>query len=253
MGLFRKLLGREPVWTQRWNIYSGDTGDQLAMYNVDLGAVDAAPVAKLPLRVDVEFSYAGDGASGMPDDTELREIRSLEDAVDKAMRALGGAYVGRVLSANTGRLTGYLPESASAPALPTQVALQPQLSVTPDPAWSRVLDELAPDAWQLNMIEDIQVVQALESHGDRLDAEREVEHVGYFPDQERAEASAEALRATGFAVTVGPDDEGGFELQAVRSDPVEPPGIHSVTWQVRAAVEGHGGVYDGWGCAVQIS
>jgi hypothetical protein len=252
MGLFRKLLGREPVWTQRWNIYSSDLGNQLAMYNVDLGAVDVAPVAKLPLRVDVEFSYTGDGASGMPDDAELRQIRSLEDAIDKAMRALGGAYVGRVLSGNTGRLTGYLPKTAPAPALPA-VALRPQLTLTPDPAWSRVLDELAPDAWQRNMIEDLHLVQALEGHGDRLDAEREVEHLGYFPDEARAEESAAALRATGFAVTVGPDDEGGFELQAIRSDPVEPPGIHSVSWQVRTAVEGNGGVYDGWGCAVQIS
>jgi hypothetical protein len=251
MGLFRKLMGREPAWTQRWGVYPSEAGDRLAMYNIDVGAVDAAPVPKLPLRLDVEFTYAGDGASGMPDDTELHEIRTLEDAVDKAMRALGGAYVGRVLTENTGRMTGYLPESAQPPGLPVVPGLTARVSLTPDPAWSRVRDELAPDAWQRNLIEDNQVVHALESHGDRLDAPREVEHMGYFPDQDRAEAAAESLRGEGFAVTFERDDEGEFALQAIRRDPVEPPGIHAVTWLVRETIEGLDGAYDGWGCVVQ--
>jgi Regulator of ribonuclease activity B/Family of unknown function (DUF695) len=251
MGLFRKLLGREPAWTERWGVYPSGPDDRLAMYSIDLGAVDAAPVPRLPVRLDVEFSYTGDGASGMPADDELVEIRSLEDVVDRAMRALGGAYVGRVLADNKGTMTGYLPPSAATPALPEQRSLSPRLTLTPDPAWSRLVEELAPDEWQRNMIDDNQVLQELESHGDRLGEPREVEYVGYFADPDRAEEAAEALRAEGFAVAYERDDEGEFALQATRRDPVAAPEVHAVTWLVRQIIEQQSGVYDGWGCNVQ--
>jgi hypothetical protein len=123
--------------------------------------------------------------------------------------------------------------------------------VTADPAWSLVRDELAPDGWQRNVIDDNHVLQALEEHGDRLGEPRDVEHVGYFGDADDAEAAAAELRAEGFAVAYERDDEGEYALQAVRHDPVEPPDVHAVTWLVRQAVERHSGVYDGWGCTVQ--
>ncbi len=90
--------------------------DRLAMYSIDLGAVDAAPVPRLPVRLDVEFTYAGDGASGMPADAEL-----VDDPLPRRTwstrrcAALGGAYVGRVRHGQHGPMTGYLP-----PARPRQ-------------------------------------------------------------------------------------------------------------------------------------
>jgi hypothetical protein len=251
MGMFRKLLGRGPVWTERWGVYPSGPQDKLAMYSIDLGAIDAAPVPKLPIRLDVEFTYTGDGASGMPAEDELAEIRSLEDVVDRAMRAVGGAYVGRVLADNKGTMTGYLPPSAAAPALPEQRALSPRLTLTPDPAWSRLVEELAPDEWQRNMIDDNQVLQELEGHGDRLGVPREVEYLGYFADLDQAEEAAQALRAEGFAVAYERDDEGEFALQATRRDSVAAPEVHAVTWLVRQVIEQRSGVYDGWGCSVQ--
>jgi rhodanese-related sulfurtransferase len=249
--VFRKLLGREPTWTEQWDVFPGGADDRLAMFNVDLGAVEAAPVPKLPMRVDVEFSYAGDGASGMPAEAELVEIHTLEDVVDKAMRALGGAYVGRVLSGNTGRMTGYAPPGAVAPQLPAHPGLSPRLTLTADPAWSVVRDVLAPDEWQRNMIDDNRVIQALTDHGDRLGEPRDIEYVAYFPAADDAQAAAAQLRAEGFIVGFERDDEGEYALQAMRRDPVEAPDVHAVTWLVRQAVEQHAGVYDGWGCTVQ--
>jgi regulator of ribonuclease activity B/uncharacterized protein DUF695 len=254
MGLFRRLMGREPAWIERWGMYPSGPEDRLAMYSVDLGAVDAAPVAKLPVRVDVAFTYRGDGASGMPADGELVEIRSLEDALDRAMKALGGAYVGRVLTGNQGTMTGYLPPGATAPALealPSAAALAPRLTLTPDPGWTRLVEELAPHEWQRNMIDDNRVLAELEQHGDRPAEPRDVEYLGYLPDPDTAEAAAAALRAEGFAVAYERDDEGEYVLQAVRRDPVAAPEVHAVTWLVRQTVEQHGGVYDGWGCTVQ--
>ena len=251
MGLLRRLLGREPAWVERWAVYPGEIGDALAMYNIDLGAVEAAPVAKLPQRVDVDFTYTGDGTSGMPADAELSAIHALDEAVRQALRAAGGAMVGRVVTANTGRITGYLPDGATVPPLPDFPALAPVATLTADPGWTRVRDELTPDAWQRNIMDDNQVVQELEGHGDRLSQPRAVEFLAYFPDAEHAESAAEDLRSLGFAVTVERGDEADFVLQAIRRDAVEPPALHEVTWEVRGVVERHDGMYDGWGCMVQ--
>lgn len=251
MGLLRRLLGREPAWEERWAVYPGEVGGLLAMYNIDLGAVEAAPVARFPRRFDVEFAYSGDGASGMPAAAELTSIHALDEAVRQVLRSAGGALVGRVLSDNAGRITGYLPAEATPPPLPSIDGLTPTVSLASDPGWTRVREELTPDAWQRNIMEDNQVVQELEAHGDRLSAPRAVEFLAYFPDAERAEASAQDLREEGFAVTVERGDEGDFVLQAIRRDPVEPPTLHEMTWKVRGIVEGHDGIYDGWGCMVQ--
>ncbi|GAB3869452.1 hypothetical protein GCM10027610_128950 [Dactylosporangium cerinum] len=162
MGLLRRLLGREPAWVERWAVYPGEIGDGLAMYNIDLGAVEVAPVARLPQRLDVDFTYAGDGTSGMPADAELGVIHALDEAVRQALRGLRGAMVGRVVTAGTGRITGYLPEGATAPALPDFPALSPVATLSSDPGWTRVREELTPDAWQRNIMDDNQVVQELE-------------------------------------------------------------------------------------------
>jgi hypothetical protein len=250
VGLLRKLLGREQAWVERWAVYPGESGDRLAMYNIDLGAIEAAPVARFPQRYDVEFTYAGDGASGMPAAGELAAIHALDAAVRQVLRSAGGALVGRVVSGNSGRITGYLPADATPPPLPPVDGLAPAVSVAPDPGWTRVREELTPDAWQRNIMDDNQVVQELEAHGDRLSAPRAVEFLAYFADPEHAEAAAEDLRTDGFGVTVERGDEGDFVLQAIRRDAVEPPALHEVTWKVRGIVERHDGMYDGWGCMV---
>lgn len=251
MGWLRRMLGREEAWAERWAVYPGEVGGRMAMYNIDLGAVEAAPVARFPQRYDVEFTYTGDGASGMPAADELASIHDLDAAVRQVLRSAGGALVGRVLSDNAGRITGYLPADATPPPLPPVGHLTPAVALASDPGWTRVREELTPDAWQRNIMDDNQVVQELEAHGDRLSTPRPVEFLGYFPDQTRAEASADDLREDGFAVTVERGDEGDFVLQAIRRDPVEPPALHETTWKVRGIVETHDGIYDGWGCMVQ--
>ncbi|MGI5247094.1 DUF695 domain-containing protein [Dactylosporangium sp. CA-139066] len=252
MGLLRRLLGREPAWDERWAVYPGEVGGRLAMYNIDLGAVEAAPVARFPQRYDVEFAYAGDGASGMPAAAELGAIHALDEAVRQVLRSAGGAFVGRVLSDNGGRITGYLPADTTPPPLAPIDGLAPTVTLHADPGWTRVREELTPDAWQRNIMDDNQVVQELEAHGDRLSAPRAVEFLAYFPDPDRAELSAQELREDGFAVTVERGDEGDFVLQAIRRDSVEPPALHETTWKVRGIVESHDGIYDGWGCMVQV-
>jgi hypothetical protein len=240
------LLRRKARWEEAWRVYPGTVGGVAALWSVDLGAVGAAPLAHLSVRMDVEVEYAPD-ADGLPGDWAF--IARAEDAVREGATRHGGVYVGRVAAGGVCRFTGHL---AAEPAAKADLAALPQARTgfAYDPHWAYVRDSLAPDERQQQMLTDLAVVELLSEHGDLLATPRAVEHVAIFAEQAPAEHAAAALRADGFAATVERDDEGEFELTALRSDPVAPPVVHELTWRVKETVERHGGTYDGWNCQV---
>jgi hypothetical protein len=66
VSLIERLLGRQKSrWPESWQTYPGLVGDVAALWSVDLGAVDAAPVPSLPVRLDVTVPYPA-GADGLP-------------------------------------------------------------------------------------------------------------------------------------------------------------------------------------------
>jgi len=244
------LFGRRKArWDEDWAVFPGEVDGRFAMYFVDLGAVDAGPVPALPTRLDLSIRLPEAGDDGMPAAHELQVIQAVEDQVVNVAGRLGGAYVGRVLTAGTARLTCYL---AKPPAAPPAVAagLTVEATTAADPGWEHVRDVLAPDERQRHIVGDLGVVQALTSEGDRLDPPRPVDHTGFFTAAEDAGAAASELRQQGFEVKVERQDDTEYLLEAVRVDPVAPPDLHELTWSVRGSVEAHGGTYDGWSCYV---
>ena len=245
MSLIGRLLGRRQRWTESWQSFPGAVGDVPALWSVDLGAVDVAPVNGLPARIDVTVAYPA-GPDGLP----TGHLAEAEVAVRTAVDSLGGVYVGRVASQGQVRFTAHLPTEPPQPAV---VAGLPQATVHTeyDPHWAYVLDKLAPDVRQHRLLTDRAMVEALAEAGDTLGTPRPVTHVAYFAEQATADAAADELTRAGFAAGVEPDnDEGGFALTAVRSDPVSPPLVHDLTWDVQQRIERHNGTYDGWTCPV---
>jgi hypothetical protein len=243
MSLFGRLLGRHKArWEEAWHTFPGTFDEGSAVWSVDLGAVYAAPVAHLPVRVDVEAPYAAD-ANGLPADGS--DVTRLEEAVRRTVSSLDGAYVGRVVGGGRVRFTAHVPAEPSAPvSLPGAPGVEVRTEY--DPHWAYVRDALTPDDRQHRLIADLALVDHLAADGDPLTSPRGVAHVAVFADPAGAEQAAADLRASGFTTGVERDEEGEFMLTAVRSDPVAPPGIHELTWTVKETVERHGGTYDGW-------
>jgi hypothetical protein len=243
MSLFGRLLGRQKArWEEAWHTFPGMLNDGSAVWSVDLGAVYAAPVGHLPVRLDVEAPYAAD-AEGLPADGT--DVTRLEEAVRRTVSGLDGAYVGRVAGGGRVRFTAHVPAEPSAPlSLPGLAGAE--LRAEYDPHWAYVRDALTPDDRQHRLIADLAVVGHLAEEGDTLTSPRGVAHVAVFADPAGAEGAAAELRASGFTTVVERDDEGEFVLTALRSDPVAPPGIHELSWTVKETVERHGGTYDGW-------
>jgi len=245
VSLIGRMLGRQRSrWPEFWQTYPGMSADAPALWLVDLGAVDAAPVSSLPVRVDITAPYPA-GSDGLP----TGHLAEADDAVRTAVGALGGAYLGRVASQGRCRYTAHLPSQPTAevtfPDLPGA-----EVRVEYDPHWAYVRDTLAPDVRQHRMLADRDALALLAAEGDEFRAARAVAHVAFFTEEAAAEQAAAALRGDGFTGTVEPDGEGGFALTAVRNDPVAPPRIHDLSWGVQEMVERYGGTYDGWTCAV---
>jgi hypothetical protein len=247
MNLFGRRPGRRlPDWTETWQTYPGTYSDVPAVWAVDLGILQVAPLANLPVRMDVFVGVTSD-ADGLP--TDGAQIAELEDAVRVAAGRLGGVYVGRIASAGVCRFTAQIAaEPATAVTLPGFPTAP--VATAYDPHWAFARDVLGPDERQHRLIEDLAVVGVLEGQGDPLAVPREVAHVAFFPVQSGAEQAAADLRADGFAAVVERDDEGEFALTALRRDPVAPPVVHDLTWAVKETVERHGGTYDGWNCGI---
>jgi hypothetical protein len=108
-----------------------------ALWSVDLGAVDAAPVASLPVRVDITAAYPA-GSDGLP----TGHLAEAEDAVRTAVEALGGAYVGRVASQGRCRYTAHLPTQPSAEVGFTDLP-GAEVWVEYDPHWAYVRDTVS--------------------------------------------------------------------------------------------------------------
>jgi hypothetical protein len=250
MGLLGQLFGRgKPRWHENWAVFPGESGEHFAMYCVDLGAVDVAPIIGLPVRVDIEVAFAA-REDGMPANGHLPVVQRFEEVVCAEVGGRGGVYVGRVICAGACRYTAYLPHLPAVPLALPRDDFSPTVDLVRDPGWTYVHDVLAPDTEQWHIIRDMQVVRALLEHGDQLDRERPVDYVAYFRDPVSAGEAADELRIDGFAVRVEPTARRGFRLAAVRDDAVEPPRVHKVTWLVREVVERYGGAYDGWGCSI---
>jgi Regulator of ribonuclease activity B/Family of unknown function (DUF695) len=243
--------GRRARWQPAWQAYPGTIAEVPALWFVDLGAIDAAPVPGLPVRLDVNVIYPGGGLPGEADLPRLGEM-------DRRVRAIAtdhaGVFVGRVATGGVCRYTVHLP---AAPDQPIRMSPAdggaPEIATEYDPHWAYVRDHLAPDERQAQLMADLAVVSVLQQHGDGLASPREVEHLALFDGSDPAQDAAATLRSDGFDVAVERDDEGEFRLTATRRDAVAPPGVHDLSWAVRELVERHGGSYDGWSCAVTTS
>jgi len=135
------------------------------------------------------------------------------------------------------------------PELPLGEYEAARLSHT-DAAWDLYRNFLWPGPREWQQMSNRRLVIELRSHGDKLDAPRQMDHLARAVDEEAASAAAAALTAAGF--TVGPLTETEDGTWRVAFEKVDAPAqMDTVTAAVLDALEGMDDVaYEGWGCGV---
>ncbi len=246
MPLFRRL---RPRWTPDWRAYDGQVDGQPAAIRADVDAIGAAPVAELPVRVEVTVRLADPRPDGSPSAAQLPALYAVEDRLATGVeRRYSGRYVGRYFSAGSCRFVYQLPSWPESFELDDAAPFMVDVAHADDPDWKRTLELFRPDHTGLQRARSKALLDALASRGDRVGEPRPIEHVGYFASSEQAKAAGQDLRGHGYGVAVDGDEDGNWTVRAVRRD--APERIDPAAAQVLEVIERHGGTYDGWGCDV---
>jgi regulator of RNase E activity RraB len=230
--LFRR--NASPAWEPDWQTFPGRVDDVDVMLHADLGAVRAAPVEDLGVRLEIAVRFAKTRPDGSP--------------VDAVAKRASGRYVGRVLGGGGCRFVAYLPGGAADPVPELKLdpgPFSPVLTTADDPDWAFALGAFTPDPSAEQRNYNRPLVEALKTRGDRLEVPRAIEHSAHFADQKSAAAAGAELGKAGHLVSASPDEEGGATLTITRAAPLTE--IDAATEAVLTVVRRHGGDYDGWG------
>jgi regulator of RNase E activity RraB len=245
--LFRR--NASPAWEPDWQTFPGRVDDVDVMLHADLGAVRAAPVEDLGVRLEIAVRFAKTRPDGSPVGEETHQLYALEDRiVDAVAKRASGRYVGRVLGGGGCRFVAYLPGGAADPVPELKLdpgPFSPVLTTADDPDWAFALAAFTPDPSAEQRNYNRPLVEALKTRGDRLEVPRAIEHSAHFADQKSAAAAGAELGKAGHLVSASPDEEGGATLTITRAAPLTE--IDAATEAVLTVVRRHGGDYDGWG------
>ena len=240
--------------TDNWDFYFLQVEDKPASMYVDLGAIDVAPVAELPVMAYVRLRMNAPREDGLSSREEFDALVAIEDHLEKQLAGAGGAYVGRCTTNACRDFFFYLADAAGwdarvADCMRAFPDYRFEADTRSEPDWSSYLDYLYPSPADEQTIGNRRVCDALSRNGDLLNAAREIDHWAYFPDPRGRDAFLAAAHQLGFATRVlsNPDDEDPrYGAQVWRADVPSFAGIDGITLPLFNLAQEHGGEYDGW-------
>jgi len=245
--------------TDDWDFYALRVDSKPASIFVDLGLHADAPIAALPYMAYVRLYMNQPRTDGLSSQDEFNTLVNIEDAIGANLCGGGVGYVGRNTSDGCRDFYFYVSHPEKWQDGVDRVLSQfggykYEIGTREDSGWSTYLNFLLPGKVDRQRIENRRVCEALERHGDKLVALRQIDHWSYFPNQAALDAYLDEITATGFhirAKTVSDEGALRYGAQVWRTDVPSYEHIDDVTLPLFKAAVRHGGEYDGWECPVE--
>lgn len=249
-------------WEEDFDFYFSESMKARLVITVDLGAVELAPLATHPLRLQARITMQTPRADGLRQLGEADALFHLEDRlVERLGAVLPLVYVGRTVAVGDVTLVWYAPRTAEVQleeltdvVTSERGGYEVHLSLARDPKWDFYGDFLFPDVYNLQVMLNRRRLMTLVEHGDDGSLVRELEHLAYFESRERAEEATRKLVAAGFEVETpvveeepSPAEELSWALWFRREDFLADGRIDDVCVEVLDVVLACEGYYDGWG------
>ncbi len=258
------LLGKplDKPWEEDFDFYFSESMKARLVISVDLGAVELAPLATHPLRLQARITMQTPRADGL---RQLGEADALFDLEDRLVERLGAVlplvYVGRMVTVGDVTLVWYAPRTAEAQIEELTDAVKSvrgdyevHLSLDKDPKWDFYDDFLFPDVYNLQVMLNRRRLMTLVEHGDDGSLSRDLEHLAYFESAQRAEEAARRLTTAGFEVDSPmveeqstPTENLSLALWFSREDSLADGRIDDVCVEILDVILACEGYYDGWG------
>lgn len=242
--------------TDNWDFFALLVEDKPASIFVDLGV--QAPVQGLTHLAYLRLYMAQPRADGLSSQEEFDSLGAVEDALETQLCCERIGYVGRCTSDGCRDFYFYTSEPATweqqvAAALVQFRTYEYETGTREDADWSTYANFLLPSEVDRQRIEDRRVCETLERNGDKLLAEREIDHWSFFRSDAAVEAFIAEVTPLGFHVRSTSKDESAplpFRVQLWRLDVPSYARIHEITSPLLEAARRYDGEYDGWECAV---
>jgi regulator of RNase E activity RraB len=237
-----------------WDFYYCRVEDKPASIYLDLGAVEHAPMAALPIMAFIRLSMREPRSDGLSSQQEFGTLCAIEDHLAETLFSDDVHYVGRCTTNACRDFVFYIADAADwgervAASLQAFPDYQYEVGAREDSAWATYTGYLYPGERDMQVIENRRVCQLLEEQGDKLQAPREISHWLSFADPQAMAAYAQSVAPMGFEVRSqddAPDDEGQYTLQLCRTDVPGYSAINDVSLPLFDLAKAQGGSYDGW-------
>jgi hypothetical protein len=250
--------------SDQWQFYPCQLGEHQAFITFDSGiaeTIDESAPAHL-LKIRIPFQHATE--EGLPGDDELEPLSEFEDALAEWLEHQNCAYLGRITV--DGHRHFYIATDVAEEAaweellgsLENPHGYELAFAIEENGSRTGYWEEIypTPDDWRV--ISDLQVIEALEQHGDNCETVRQIDHWAYFLTQDAADQFAKWAREQGYEVaSVGlaeKDEEAEadeeldprIQVRFSHQGPVTLADISGHTIALGHQAEEIGGEYDGW-------
>lgn len=243
-------------YEEDWAIYLGQFGEnRVGSIIVDLGLNQIAPVKSKNRLLKITFFINDFDEDGFPTKDESDKLNRIEDnLIEKIVKSYKAIYAGRITVDGKLHSLFYAGNTAGIDdTISAFIAQNPdyrlEYDLTNEDNWNTYFQRLFPSPIEMQGIQNDLVIRNLESYGDNLEKEREVDHWIYFASKTDRENFLESITEEGFKVIDKSEissDENPFALHLSRIDKVDYESVNEYTiflWEKAQKFNGH---YDGW-------
>ena len=190
---------------------------------------------------------------GFPTDEENDVLEDIAQELDKFVHEHNGNFFGHVT--NQGTVVFYTYANADRDAsvrflkqIEKQFGYEMDVTAEEDPDRGRYWEDLFPDPFSWQLLNDIKVTQQLEEAGDDLTKPRLIDHFASFASQDSLQSFSNWATSEGFEIEKADADENGarLEVKFTREDAPELGNINPITFGIREKCIDLEGSYDGW-------
>jgi regulator of RNase E activity RraB len=241
--------------SEDWDFYFLRVDDKPASISLDLGLSKIAPMREYPRLGWVRVYMKSPRHDGLSSQEEFDVLTALGDNLNQGLTGAGkSVYVGRNTSDGCRDFYFYVRRHINwkhevEQLMQAYEQYEFDCDIRNDPEWTTYFEFLYPSEIDRQRIENRRVCTALQEHGDKLVAEREIEHWAYFPTPSARASYIDGARRLGFLLqsTMEPEAQtGSFGVRLVRRDVPSFELIDEATMPLFKLAKECGGDYDGW-------
>lgn len=239
-----------------WAVYFCTVGeDQLGAALVDLGLKEIAPITSKPTLATITIFMKNPTEEGLSSADESEKLNQIEDFfIDKISIKHNAVYSGRLKFG--GKILSYL---YCEDAIDFDVTFEEiknrfldytfEYTIKEENDWRAYFEVLYPSEFEMQVIQNGKVIENLESLGDDLQTERQVDHWIYFQTETDREDFLESIDGENFEIVRKDEtslEDRPFQLQIARVNKVDYQNLNEYVmtlWQKARECKGD---YDGW-------